>query len=172
MLRGKDLQEFMEMKRENLSTQAISQLTGYDRKTVRKYLLTPESAPGYGPRVAMQSKMDVHKPYLEDRLKAGVWNAQVLVREIRQRGYQGGCTILKDWMQPQRAAGMATAVRRFETPPGKQAQVDWGHLGYLETGGEQRQVWGLGYSRRMWAQAALDQKLGTLLRMHEAAFRE
>ena len=37
-------------------------------------------------------------------------------------------------------------------------------------------MWGftitLGYSRRMWAQAALDQKLGTLLRMHEAAFRE
>jgi len=71
---------------------------------------------------------------------------------------------------------MGTAVRRFETPPGKQAQVDWGHLGHLDTGGDQRQVWGfvitLGYSRRMWAQAALDQKLGTLLRMHEAAFRE
>ena len=67
-------------------------------------------------------------------------------------------------------------VRRFETPPGKQAQVDWGHLGYLETGSTRRQVWGftitLGYSRRMWAQAAVDQKLGTLLRMHEAAFRE
>jgi transposase len=60
--------------------------------------------------------------------------------------------------------------------PGKQAQVDWGHLGYLDAGGEHRQVWGfaitLDYSRRMWAQAALDQKLGTLLRMHEAAFRE
>ena len=59
---------------------------------------------------------------------------------------------------------MATAVRRFETPPGKQAPVDWGHLGYLEAGGEQRQVWGftitLGYSRRMWSQAALDQKTG------------
>ena len=176
MLRGRDMQEFMEMKREGLSTQAISELTGYDRKTVRKYLLTPKTGPGYGPRVAVPSKLDPHKAYLEDRLKAGVWNAQVLVRELRQRGYQGGCTILKDWLQPQRTAGMATAVRRFETPPGKQAQVDWGHLGYLETGGEQRQVWGfaitLGYSRRMWAQAALDQKLGTLLRMHEAAFRE
>ena len=38
------------------------------------------------------------------------------------------------------------------------------------------QIWGftiaLGYSRRLWAQAALDQKLGTLLRMHEAAFQE
>jgi hypothetical protein len=29
----------------------------------------------------------------------------------------------------------------------------------------------LGYSRAMMAEAALDQKLGTLLRMHEEAFR-
>jgi transposase len=50
---------------------------------------------------------------------------------------KGGYTIQKDWLQPQRAAGLATAVRGFETPPGKQAQVDWGHLGYLKTGGEQ-----------------------------------
>lgn len=119
MLRGRDMQELMEMKREGLSTRAISELTGYDRKTVRKYLLKPEAVPSYGPRAVQPSKLEPHKPYLEDRLKAGVWNAQVLLREIRQRGYQGGCTILKDWMQPQRAAGMATAVRRFETPPGK-----------------------------------------------------
>ena len=71
---------------------------------------------------------------------------------------------------------MATAVRRFETPPGKQAQVDWGHLGLPGNGGEQRRVWGftitLGYSRRMMgAKPRLDQKLGTLLRMHEAAFQ-
>ena len=176
MLRGKDVQEFMEMKREGLSTQAISELTGYDRKTVRKYVLHPEPVPRYGPREKQPSKLDAHKPYLQDRLKAGVWNAQVLLRELRQRGYPGGYTILKDWLQPQRAAGLATAVRRFETPPGKQAQVDWGHLGYLESGGEESRIWGftitLGYSRRMWAQGALDQKLGTLLRMHEAAFRE
>jgi transposase len=54
--------------------------------------------------------------------------------------------------------------------------VDWGHLGYLKAGEEESRIWGLtitlGYSRRLWAQAALDQKLGTLLRMHEAAFRD
>src|SRR6202166_1969204 len=99
----------MEMKRGGLSTQAISEVTGYDRKTVRKYLLKPETVPGYGPRVAAASKLEPHKGYLEDRLKAGVWNAQVLLRELRQRGYEGGCTILKDWLQPQRAAGKATA---------------------------------------------------------------
>ena len=176
MLRGKDLHEFMEMKREGLSTKAISQLTGYDRKTVRKYLLEPEAAPCYGPRGRQPSKLEPYKTYLQDRLQAGVWNAEVLLREIRQRGYAGSYTILKDWMQPQRAAGRATAVRRFETPPGKQAQVDWGHLGYMEIGGDQRQVWclaiTLGYSRRIWVQAALDQKLGTLLRMHEEAFHD
>ena len=142
MLRGSDLQEITGMKREGLSVRAISRLTGYDRKTVRKYLVKRETAPRYGPREKETSKLDPHKAYLEDRLKAGVWNAQVLLRELRQRGYEGGYTILKDWLQPQRAAGMATAVRRFETPPGKQAQVDWGHLGYLEMGGEQCRVWG------------------------------
>ena len=68
------------------------------------------------------------------------------------------------------------AVRRFETPPGRQAQVDWGHLGSLELDSIERQLWGftftLGYSRMMMAEAALNQKLGTLLRMHEEAFRQ
>ena len=71
---------------------------------------------------------------------------------------------------------LAVAVRRFETPPGKQAQVDWGHLGSLHEDGTEHPLWGfaitMGYSRRMKALAATDQKLGTLLRMHEAAFME
>ena len=61
------------------------------------------------------------------------------------------------------------AVWRFETPPGKQEQVDWGHLGSLAEEGETHTMWGftmtLGYSRRMMAEAATNQKLGTLLRM-------
>jgi transposase len=176
VLRGADVNELSELKREGVGIQAISDLTGYDPKTVRKYLLEPEAAPEYTPRAAASSKLDDHTPYLAERLKAGVWNAQVLLRELKQQGYQGGYTILKDWLQPQRAEARATAVRRFETPPGQQAQVDWGHLGHLEAGGKQHRIWGfaitLGYSRRLWSEAALDQKLGTLLRMHEAAFSE
>jgi len=110
LLRGRDLQEFIEMKRESLSTQAISELTGYDRKTVRKYLLKPEPPPSYSPRAAAPSKLEPHTAYLEDRLKAGVWNAQLLLRELRQQGYPGGYTILKDWLQPQRAAGKTSEV--------------------------------------------------------------
>jgi transposase len=168
--------DFAEMKRGGLSIQAISSITGFDRKTVRKYLLSPDVIPAYGPRPAAASKLDEFKPYLEERLKAGVWNAAVLFRELKARSYLGGYTILKDWLHPQREAARVVAVRRFETPPGRQAQVDWGHLGSLELDSIERQLWAftftLGYSRMMMAEAALNQKLGTLLRMHEEAFRQ
>jgi transposase len=138
--------------------------------------LKPGGRPVYGPRLAQGSKLEPFKPYLNERLQAAVWNAQVLLREIRERNYRGGYTILTDWLRPQRKEAWSVAVRRFETPPGKQAQMDWGHLGSLTENGEQHAVWGftitLGYSRRMMAEVATDQKLGTLLRMHEAAFNE
>jgi transposase len=170
------VEEINELKREGLSIQAISQLTGFDRKTIRKYLLQPTGRPVYSPRPALMSKLEAFKPYLKERLQAGVWNAQVLLRELRDRNYQGGYTILTDWLRPQRKEARVVAVRRFETPPGKQAQVDWGHLGSIADDGEQRMLWGftmtLGYSRILMAAAATDQKLGTLLRMHEAAFEQ
>jgi transposase len=175
VLGGNDVKDLEELKRQGLSIRAISRLTGMARKTVRKYLMKPE-VPVYGPRAAQPSKLDEFKSYLEDRMQAGVWNARVLLRELRQRGYGGSYTILTDWLRPQRSSAWAVAVRRFETPPGKQGQVDWGHLGTLEVAGQEQKLWGftltLGYSRMMMAAAALDQKLGTLLRMHEEAFRQ
>ena len=176
MLRGKDVQEMEGLRRQGLSIQAISELTGYDRKTVRKYLIQPDGSPAYRGRGPQPSKLDAFKPYLNERLAAGVWNARVLLRELRERSYEGSYTILADWLRPPRESARVVAVRRFETPPGKQGQVDWGHLGSLEVDGREHQLWGftltLGYSRVMRAEAALDQKLGTLLRMHEEAFRQ
>jgi transposase len=170
------VQEVAEMKRQGMSIQAISKLLGFDRKTSRKYLIEPVARPEYGSRPKPPGKLDRYEPYLEERLQAGVWNARVLLRELRGRGYSGGYTILTDWLRPKRQMGQAVAVRRFETPPGQQAQVDWGHMGTLEVDGRQVKLWGfvftLGYSRMMYAMAALNQKLGTLLRMHERAFEE
>jgi transposase len=176
LLRGKDVQEIEELKRQGLSINAISKLTGNDRKTIRKYLGEPKAELVYGPREQRPSKLDAFKTYIEDRLKAGVWNARVLLRELRKRGYGGSYTILTDWLRPQREAARAVAVRRFETPIGHQAQVDWGHLGTIDIDGKAVNIWGftftLGYSRAMMAEAALDQRLGMLLRMHEEAFRQ
>lgn len=167
------MQDIHELKRQGLSVSAINALTGFDRKTVRKYLEAPSQAPQYGPRAPRPRKLDPFRPYLTERLRAGVWNAQVLL-ELRERRYTGGYTLLKDHLQPLRQAAKTVAVRRFETPPGQQAQMDWGHLGYVE-GPEGRQtlyrfVLTLGHSRAHYADLATDQTLGTLLRLHEAAF--
>lgn len=113
------MQEVAEMKRQGMSIQAISELLGFDRKTIRKYLIKPEARPEYGPRPKLPGKLDRYEPYLEERLQAGVWNARLLLRELRGRGYSGGYTILTDWLRPQRQMGQAVAVRRFETPPGQ-----------------------------------------------------
>jgi hypothetical protein len=118
----------------------------------------------YGPRAKQPGKLDPFQGYLEERMQAGVWNARVLLRELRERSYTGGYTLPTDWLRPQREAARTVAVRRFETPPGKQAQVDWGHLGTVRLNGEERKLWGfaftLGYSRTMMAEAALGSNAG------------
>jgi len=90
LLRRRDVQQLTELQRQGTSIQGISRLTGWDRKTVRKYLLQPNALPEYGPRRRLVSKLDPFKPCLEERMRAGVWNAQVLLRELRERNYAGG----------------------------------------------------------------------------------
>jgi transposase len=142
-----------ELVRQGVSQAKIAKPTGFDCKTVRKYSKQADSVPRYGPRKPRPSKLDRLKPFIEERLRAGVWNAVVLLRELREHGYHGGYTILKDYLQPLREVARTVAVRRFETPAGKQAQVDWGHLGEIEANGKRRPVWGfvftLGHSRAM-----------------------
>ena len=170
------MEEIKELQRQGMSIQAISQLTGWDRKTIRRYLLEPGGVPVYGPHRAQASKVDPFKPYLEERMRAGVRNARVLLRELRERNYPGGYTILTHGLRPQRTSARTVAVRRFETPPASKRKWTGAIWGRSRWKARSRNFGGftftLGYSRRMMAEAALDQKLGTLLRMHEEAFRQ
>ena len=104
----------------------IARLTGRDRKTVRSLL-----AEGQHPRKAREvvSKLDPFRDYILNRMLATedpVDNAEVIYDEIRAQGYSGGRSILKEFMQPFRELSKQKVTERFETPPGKQAQVDWG----------------------------------------------
>ena len=66
------MNDIAELKRQGLSIQAISAMTSFDRKTVRKYLRDPAARPEYKARPPEPSKLDAFKPYLEERMKAGV----------------------------------------------------------------------------------------------------
>lgn len=175
MLRGKDVNDIIELKRQGLSQRDISSMTGFDPKTIRKYLKDPRT-PKAAPRPPRPSLLDAYKPYIAERLAAGVWNATVLLRELKERGYPGSYTILREHLQPLRREATSVAVRRFETPPGHQAQLDWGELGHLETREGRKMLYAfvftLGHSRALFADVATDTEMATLLRLHEAAFAE
>jgi transposase len=97
------------------------------------------------------SKLDAYKDRVDQLLSEGVWNAVVILREIQAAGYEGGYSILLEYIQPKRRMRPSRATVRFETEPGKQMQSDWGEI-TVEIGGQMRKVHfivnELGYSRR------------------------
>ena len=80
MLRVRDVQELKELQRQGMSIQAISKLTGWDRKTIRKYMQAAGLAPEYGPRATPPGKLDAFKPYLEERMLGGMERASAVAR--------------------------------------------------------------------------------------------
>src|SRR5579872_5154599 len=103
VLRGKDVHEVEQMKQMGLSVSAISEMTGYDRKTVRKYLLEPEAVPTYSRRAGQAGKLDPHKPYLQDRLTAGV---------MERAGVTAGDSPARLWRRLHDSEGLAAAATR------------------------------------------------------------
>jgi transposase len=97
------------------------------------------------------SKLDPYKAQIDQLLADGVWNAVVILREIQAAGYSGRISILRAYITPKRALRKSKATVRFETPPGRQLQSDWGEI--VTTIAEQEVkvnfiVNTLGYSRR------------------------
>jgi transposase len=93
----------------------------------------------------------------------------VLLRELRERGYVGGYTVLKDFLQRLRPVVMPEPVVRFETAPSEQMQVDWASL---RRGADRLSVFvaTLGWSRAAYVEFVTDERLETLLAVHERAF--
>ena len=80
---------------------------------------------------ARPTKLDAYKPYLMERVEAALpkWiPAAVLLREIRELGYEGGVTQLKAFLAPHKRIDDDDPVVRFETPPGQQMQADFTHV--------------------------------------------
>ena len=112
----------------------ISREIGVSENTARKYMRQPARPHGLIWR-SKPSKLDPYKPYLQELMNQGIFNCVVLMERIRAKGYNGSMTILKDYVQPFRPAKAASAVQRYETLPGKQAQMDWGMCPFVDTNG-------------------------------------
>src|SRR3954470_3537954 len=111
---------------QGLSVPGIARRTGLDRKTIRKYIAKGVEPPAYTPRPPRQTLVGPYELYLRERLQAfPELSGRRLLRDIRVLGYKGGYTVLKDFLRTVRPQPGVQFERRFETPPGKQSQVDF-----------------------------------------------
>lgn len=133
---------------EGLNVSEIARRTGHDRKTVRKFLgevdLSPtppvDKAPG-------PSKLDPYKPEIDRILEEDrhVWRkqrhtARRILDEIREMGYDGGYTLVQQYVAARKAQARDGAGAEFlelEWSPGA-AQVDFGEADFDTAGGRER----------------------------------
>lgn len=127
----------------------IAEELGVHPRTVSR-ALNRGSAPSKR-RKRRGSKLDPFKEKVDHLLSEGVWNAVVILREIQADGYDGGISILRDYIRPKRSLRRSRATVRFETRPGKQLQSDWGEITVVIAGQQVKVhfiVNQLAYSRR------------------------
>ncbi len=153
-----------------LSISKIRKKLRLDWKTVAKYIDNPE------PRkitFERSSKLDPFKDEINDFLET---DSQVFATVIKQKidklGYDGGISILKDYLRTVRKPQKKTeAFIRFESMPGRQMQIDWGHFGTLAYGNTQRKLYCLAviecYSRMLYVEFVHSQNQSVL---HQALF--
>lgn len=159
---------------EGISKRKIARLMRMDKKTVRRALLMEE----YKPRASSfrrPSKLDPYKKDIEEFIKRyGSVNTMRIYEEIKKQGYTGKITILRDYLSGVKNSKYEAYIR-IETLPGEQAQVDWADCGSIKIGEYTRRlscfVMVLSYSRLMYLEFTLSQRLEDFLRCHVNAFR-
>ncbi len=179
MVRLGELVMILDLHRQGLSVAAIVRETGKDAKTIRRYIARGLEPPVYGPRSPQACRLDPYKAYLRGRIAAyPQLSGRRLLREVRDLGYDGGYTAITDFLRTVRPSATPPFEVRFETPPGRQAQVDFAQFQVVFTDEPDvtRIVWlfslVLGSSRWLWARFVLHQDLQTVLRCHIAAFAD
>jgi transposase len=147
---------------------------GCARNTVRRYLRDGGWKPYAGGGRA--KVLDDHLPWVEAAFAQHGGNAEVVRQELgRQRGVWVSVRTIERAVgeQRRRLRAETLATVRFETPPGKQLQADFGEL-FVMIGGERTKVhlcvltWG--WSRRVFVQAFTSERQVNWLACMEAAF--
>ena len=125
-MRLAELIVILELHQQGMTVSAIARRTGLHRSTVAKYIARGIEPPAYGLRSPRPTSLYAIERYLRGRIAAVPEPTRSrLYREIRGLGYAGGYTALKDFLRQVRPRPAAGFEIRFETPAGRQEQVDF-----------------------------------------------
>jgi transposase len=164
------------------SMRRIAQSLRISRRTVKRALDQVDqgrdagSTPGPPqPSTRRGSQLDTHLGAITELLaRHPDITAQRIHEELRRLGYQGSYSLLSHRVHELRPRPIVQPVRRFETAPGEQAQMDYSTYDIDFTSEGRRRVHAfsyiLGYSRRQFLHFVESQDFATTIRQHMRAF--
>jgi transposase len=119
------------------------------------------------------SKLDPFKNAIIHMLETHPYSAIQILQRIRDEGFEGGYSILKDYVRKVRPR-RSPAFLKLAFAPGECAQVDWGSYGSVGVGDTRRRlsffVMVLCYSRMMYLEFTVSQTMEHFLACHQNAF--
>jgi transposase len=126
-------------------------------------------------RTKRASMLDDFVPQILQILaKNGKVSAVVIMQRLRDSGYLGGYTILRDWLAAHRKdfGAQKEAFLMLDFKPGECAQVDWGEFGDVFGDGSKIHcfVMVLCFSRLLYIEFTRSEKFEDFIRCHEHAY--
>lgn len=157
--------------RQQLSVAQTARALALDVRTVSKWANVEQFRTRSG--VARVGKLDAFKGQIVRWLDAHPYSAQQILQRLREAGYSGGLTIVKDYVHRIRPRHQE-AFLKLDFAPGETAQVDWGEFGTIGVGATRRRLsfflMVLCYSRRLYLEFTVSQTMEFFLSCHENAF--
>ena len=157
--------------RQGLTITQTAQALGLDPRTVAAWVARPRFEPRKSrPRASV---LDPFKPRITRLLDAHPYSAQQIFQRLREEGYHGGVTVVRDYVRRIRPAKRPVYLK-LQFAAGECAQVDWGAYGTVAVGNTHRRlsffVMVLAYSRQMFVEFTVSQTMEHFLACHELAF--
>jgi len=173
MITAEAYMDIKSLHRDGLSCREIATRLGIDRRTVKRHLERPD-LPSYERQVRATSKLAAYAPVVKSFVAEDHYKATWIYDKLKQQGYTGSYDLVRRQVQQLRKEQSRLAYVRFETEPGRQAQVDWGAFQVNEPDGRvttlQLFLMTLGYSRALYVELAANAQLEALLDCHIHAF--
>jgi transposase len=157
--------------RQHLTISQTARALGLNRRTVAKWLARAQYQRRASP--ARASRLDPFKAQALRLLETYPYSAQQILQRLREAGFAGSYTIVKDYVRKVRPP-RREAFLKLSFAPGECAQVDWGEYGSIAVGSTRRRlsffVMVLCYSRLLYVEFTVSQTLEHFLACHEHAF--
>ena len=173
MISTEEFMDILALHRQGHSMRWIAKKLGIHRDTVKKYI-TQKKQPQYRKQKRRESILAPYHQMIRDWLEQDDYRATWIFDKLQSFGYSGGYDTVRYFVRDVKKHKAQLAYVRFETEPGRQAQMDWADFKVRNPDGSSFFVYLfamlLGFSRAMFACFVDRCSLQAFMDSHTAAF--